>query len=759
MNRPRDKVLATWLAGAVLVAALIAPVRVARAQGVTSEQVRGAVQRGLARLRQEQGRSGHWSGGGHTGGVTALAVLALLNAGVPANDPTITRGIKALVAVKDSRTYVVSLKCQVLAASKLPQYRPQLEAAAKWLISAQCPTGMWGYGHRNGGDNSNTQFALLGLHEAAKAGIEVPKQTWALSRKHYENCQYTDGGWGYRGRSRGYGSMTAAGVASLYITGAKLHVAGKKEFVNGAYPDCGRYMQNTRLAMGLEWMKKNFSVRQNPGRGGSWLYYYLYALERVGMVSGKRNFGTHDWYRQGAAMLVATERGGRWGHQTYQNALALLFLAKGNRPVLFQKLQWDTKSQGQTTWHRNIHDLENLTAEIGKKLGKEVTWQTATLDLPLTDLRMSPILFITGHTFPPFTPAEKVKLRQFVEAGGTLLFEACCGSNAYEAEFRRFAREVFKEYPLKKLDKDHPVFHSYYDHPKTLQSTYDLEGIDVGCRTSVFFSPRALSCLWELRDIPTYSPLAFRLGTNIAAYATGREQLGNKLDRVELAKEDKVDQPREVPRGAVRIARIIHNGDYHADRKAMARLAALLRDKAKVDVVARGRHLRTTDETIYQYPVVFMTGHFEFKLSPKEVDALRLYLKRGGVLMAEACCGRKKFDQAFRKMVKVLFPNDPLKPLPDDHPINTGKVGVPLGELKYRRILAEELKTAGVKAWHGTTRPPLESVTLDGRSAILYSKYDYSCALEGDKPYSCCGYVDADGRKLALDLFLYAISY
>ena len=372
---------------------------------------------------------------------------------------------------------------------------------------------------------------------------------------------------------------------------------------------------------------------------------------------------------------------------------------------------------------------------------------------------MSPILFITGHTFPPFTAAEKEKLRQFVEAGGTLLFEACCGKGAYAAEFRRFAREVFKEYPLKKLDKGHPVFHSYYDHPKTLQSTYDLEGIDVGCRTSVFFSPRALSCLWELKDIPTYSPLAFRLGTNLAAYATGREQLGNKLDRVELAREDKVDQPREVPRGAVRIARIIHNGDYHADRKAMGRLAALLRDKAKVDVVARGRHLRATDETIYQYPVVFMTGHFEFVLSPKEIDALRLYLKRGGVLMGEACCGRKRFDKAFRKLTKVLFPDNPLTPLPDDHPIYAGKVGVPLGELKYRRILAEELKTAGVKAWHGTTRPPLESVTLDGRGAILYSKYDYSCALEGDKPYSCRGYSDADGKKLALDLFLYAISY
>ena len=48
---------------------------------------------------------------------------------------------------------------------------------------------------------------------------------------------------------------------------------------------------------------------------------------------------------------------------------------------------------------------------------------------------------------------------------------------------------------------------------------------------------------------------------------------------------------------------------------------------------------------------------------------------------------------------------------------------------------------------------------MKGRTAILYSKYDWSCALEGDSPYSCRGYADADGRKLALNLFLYAISY
>ena len=58
-----------------------------------------------------------------------------------------------------------------------------------------------------------------------------------------------------------------------------------------------------------------------------------------------------------------------------------------------------------------------------------------------------------------------------------------------------------------------------------------------------------------------------------------------------------------------------------------------------------------------------------------------------------------------------------------------------------------------------TTQPPLEAVTLGGRTVVLYSKYDWSCALEGDNPYASRGYVDEDGRRLALNIFHYAISY
>jgi hypothetical protein len=127
--------------------------------------------------------------------------------------------------------------------------------------------------------------------------------------------------------------------------------------------------------------------------------------------------------------------------------------------------------------------------------------------------------------------------------------------------------------------------------------------------------------------------------------------------------------------------------------------------------------------------------------------------------MVSSCCGQKAFDRSFREQIKKVFPDEDLEPLPDDHPLYTGRIGVPLGELRYRKILADELKDAGNAHWRGTDKPPLEAITLDGRTAVIYSPYDWCCALEGDSPYSCRGYSDADGQRLALNILLYAITY
>ena len=719
---------------------------------VSSEQVQAAVQKGLAYLRQQARFDGGWSDQhSYPGGVTALCAMAMLNAGVPADDPKVAGGLAILEGLPNTMTYVVSLKCQALAAANPKKYAAQLQAGANWLAKAQLQAGTWTYSQRlGGGDNSNTQFALLGLHEAAKAGAKVAQPVWRNSASYFLNTQNPDGGWGYTAgpRRQSYGSMTAAGLASLIICGQRLNVGGPKVFQNGAYPGCGRYMQNKAIAAGINWLTKNFSVEENPKyRATMWLHYYLYGLERTGMISGLRTFGPHDWYRRGAAFLAATQQaGGSWtdnGGPVTATAFAVLFLAKGNRPVLVQKIQW------QGNWNRNVHDLENLTGFLGDKLGKPVTWQTTTLDCPLAQLRTSPMLLLTGHEFPAFSQAEKQLLRQYVESGGLLVAEACCGSQAFRDGFRALAEEVFPEYALRPLPGTHPVFSSHY----RIEDTYGLEGINVGCRTGVLFSPNALDCLWELQDVPDWSDKAFRLGTNIAAYATGSQPLPDKLDVLDLPPPvEHAKQAAEVPRGAVRIAQLMHNGDYNADPHAMVNLAAMLRDQAKVNVVSQARHVRANDEKLYEYPVLFMQGHFAFQFSPEETAALRKYLQRGGLLVADACCGRPEFDKGFRQLAAQLFPDRPLESLPKDHPIYTGQAALPLGEVQYRPILAEELKARGTAA-------PLEAVRIDGRTVILYSKYDFSCALEGDNPFSCRGYLDADGRRLAMNIILYAISY
>lgn len=721
------------------------------APDIDSAQIRTAVQKACTWLIRKQNGDGSWSGHSKKGGLTALCTLALLTAGENEKSPAIMKGIEYLKRADEQYTYTASLKCQVFAAADPDRYAAALKKAAAFLVAAQNPDGMWTYTINRGrtGDNSNTQFALLGLHEAAKGGVAIPRTVWTRSNRHFVDNQCEDGGWGYQRRQReGYGSMTAAAVASLYICGEDLNVGGRKTFRDGAYPDCGQYGQNKVIAGGLEWLIRNFSVKTNPGRG-SWPYYYLYALERVGMITGMRTFGRYDWYRLGAGELVGKQNDdGHWGRDPSDTAFALLFLAKGNRPVLFQKVQWNGR------WNRNIHDIEHLCAFIGDKLGKPTTWQSTALDIPLEELRTSPVLLVTGHRFPAFSERETVKLRSFIrEAGGTLLFEACCGSKEFADGFRAYVKKLAPEHTLRPLEADHPVFHTYYD----LQETCGLQGLGSGCRTSVFFSPRALSCLWELEDIPDYSKKALMLGTNIAAYATANDQLRDRLDIIKLPKTrgDRTDAV-EIPRGAVRVARIIHRGDYNADPVAVINLCDEVRNTAGIDVFSRSRHLRADDEAIFEYPVVFMNGHYAFTLNNEERRVLASYLSRGGMLLADSCCGKSAFDKSFRNMANSLFPENRqarLKPLDRKHPLYTDKTGITLGELRYRPALANMTKK------RGTTFPPLEGLALDGQFVILYSKYDWCCAFQGDRPFSCLGYTDTDGRKLGVALLLYAMSF
>ncbi len=767
--------LQAWGAALALCVTLAAAPAPAFGQRITGDEVRvsmDAARRWLQNTQRPDGSWDNYTGNSFTGATTALATLALLNAGVPPDRDWIQRAIETVRSIPLQETYTVSLKIQALAAASPDRYRDEVQAAADWLTRTQLASGAWTYGpaRRGDGDFSNSQFALLGLHEAGKAGAQVPQDLWKKAEQVWVRAQQPDGGWAYsphtrleikvkpgrRGgkvrrqtpRSASYGSMTAAGVASLYITGNSLVMRkGPRLTGDGEPVCCGQYSEYRPIAHGLAWLGENFSAQRNPGKGG-WYFYYMYGMERVGILSGLRYLGQHDWYREGAARLVALQRADgsfKETHPVVDTAFALLFLAKGHRPVLFGKLKWSDDDR----WNLARNDVAHLVAFIGDRLGEPVSWEATPLDAPVEEWLTAPILYFNGALFPPFDEPAREKLREYVHEGGTILAVGTCKPGQFRQGFVQFARRAFPEFPLVRLPPDHPVFRSVF----TLDgAAIELHGLSAGCRTSVFFSPHDIACLWELADIPERSRDAFELGTNIAAYATGLEPLPDKLDVVRVTRRsDPEPEARTPPRGAVFLAQLIHSGDWRPNPRAIPNLADYLHTQMGVDVVPDYEPLRATDPELAQHPIVYMTGHFSFELPPAEVSALRKHLEGGGFLFANACCGRQAFDKSFRELARALFPEHPLERLQPDHPIIAGQPGVPLPEVTYRPSMqAEDPDLKEVR---------LEGIVLDDRTVVVYSPFSIDCGLDGHRCFACRGLAPEDARRVAGNVILYALSY
>lgn len=716
---------------------------IAAIQDVTARQARGALESGVRALQQTQRADGTWPDlGRYTGGTTALATLALLNAGVTRDDPRLSLAIKHISELENEYVYVVALKILALAEADAERYQPQIAQAAKWLEDAQQNNGLWSYTEaRAPMDHSNTQFALLGLHGAAQVGVDINPVVWSRARDELGNTQNSDGGWGYRATDRSYGSMTAAGVADLLILGSSLVRPLESGFVNGRAPRCGQYTFDPKLLRAVRWLAENFRADQNPGRNRSQVFYWLYAVERCGILSGERYFGKHDWYRSGARFLSRAQfANGTWGDGVVDTSFGVLFLAKGRKPLLVQKLKWSDDKR----WNLDRNDVAHLLSFIGDKLGEPVAWQVVDLDAPVEDWLAAPLLYFQGHEFPDFSPAQRAKLRRYVELGGTLFAEACCGREAFVTGFKRFAAEAFSEYPLRELPPTHPVYRTKYE-----LKPQGLQGIDLGCRTRVYFSPRDVSCLWEQTDVPVLSEQAFRLGTNLAAYAAGRGALRERLDVVVLPAEEQRGVA-DVPGDTLRLTQVVHDGDWRPNPQALVNLAQYLNESIGLDVAPRYRTLRLSDEDLSRCPILFNVVCPGFELSAAERDKLRDYLRRGGFMFAEACCGQPESTAALRAEIAQLFPTAQLKPIPLTHPLFQGNPGYRIERVRYREsVVAEDPEL---------TEPRLLGLEIDGRLALIYSPYSLGCGLEAIVDEGCRGYVNEDARRIAINIVLYALT-
>lgn len=780
---------------------------------VTAAQVNAAIAEGVAYIEKQQQPNGGWPE--HVsepgGGMSALCLLALLNSGRTTADDSVKKGLAYLERRENpQRIYSLSLVLMAYAQADPKRYALKISELAARIEANQIVRddqnkGGWRYDSPNDAfaDNSSTQFAMLALHEAERAGATVADRTWRLSYDYWtrRGMQNADGSFGYGGAhlgaSRGTGSMTCAGIASLLMAGDRVQPGGAS-VMGDSVQCCGNQPIGGPVQEAQKWLAEHFSVVNNPG-DEHWRLYYLYALERVGRMSGQRLIGGHDWYREGCEHLLAHQDGLQrfWKGGTGENepllgtSLALLFLSKGRRPVVMGKLKHkaDVKGATELDWDHHRRAVQNLTLRVERQWRRELSWQTIEFvaDAPILDalgrvrgklplptaeeLLEAPVLFLSGSDGLNFTAEQKQTLKKYIENGGFLFAEACSGSGcngaAFDRDFRALMRELFPDSELRRLPPDHAVWYAQEKvDPQNLPKDPEfwLWGLDACCRTSVVYCPRTLSCYWELAH--PYRPGNYsaatkaeieavtRIGGNVLAYATSRE-LKEKLDRPQLAVSAAGGR---APRGALVVPKLSHAGGSDDAPAALANLLTVVEQQLEMRVDREKRLIAPDDKKLLEFPLVFMHGRRAFRFSATERKALKDYLDRGGFIFADAICANSQFADSLRQELKQLYPAAQFVRIPTTHPLFTPEFqgfNVTSVTLRDPQIRADNdpLTAKLVKA-----APLLEGLEIDGRLAVILSPYDLSCALEKGASLDCKGYIPADAARIGVNVLLFALA-
>jgi hypothetical protein len=561
------------LSGMLALAFAAAPARAAAppvARDPLAEQVRQAIEEGLRYLRSQQ-RKDNWEGvpGGlaFQGGCTSLVLLALLEAGVKPSDPTVQRGLEYLRRIPPKQTYVVALQTLALVRAGQKADRKLIQRNVDWLLSARLPDG-WSYmkvdarGRSNLSDNSNTQYALLALHVARRAGAGIDSRALAAVRKLYLDTQ-KDGGWSYRPHLRHPTmTMTGAGLSGLVITDRAVGIGKQKLRPDGSAENCGKYDDNRNRAAALAWLGDRFPARLTAANAAERLgspFYCLHDIGWVGRLTGQRYLGGHDWYEVGCRYLAATQRAdGSWEGSSGRSlttfdrwpviatSFSLLFLIQGRTPVLIAKLAYGPRDD--PGWNNKRNDVRHLTEFASRELfkGRPLAWQAfdvrgrkpnrAEIERLAEALAEAPVVFFNGHRRAPGGAEEKI-LAGYLARGGLVLAEACCGDKAFDRDFRALMKRLFPTAPLKPLPADHPLWRAGGKF-KVSPRNFPLEAIVQGGRVVVVYSPRPLAGYWEanLSD-KGRGQKAFHLGACVIAYATALKAPPPRASRARAVKK------------------------------------------------------------------------------------------------------------------------------------------------------------------------------------------------------------------------------
>jgi hypothetical protein len=266
----------------------------------------------------------------------ALTILFLDRLGDKQDEGLIQYLALCLIAGQHPSQGAWSYSAPALDRPRVPQLLKQL-ANSKSSLDNWRKTALNGKSFDiNGWDNSNTQFAILALWAAQRHQVPI-RRSITLVEQHFRKTQLPngpdpkgdnlnlDGSWYYNAveNSGAWPSMTCAGLLGLAMAHGLTEVLQQKP------------LDDPAVRRGLAMLAREID-RPAEKRGPD--YYFLWSLERVGVLYNLKTIEGKDWYAWGCKVLLPRQQvGGNWvdGHYYGNNTIldtcfVLLFLKQAN---------------------------------------------------------------------------------------------------------------------------------------------------------------------------------------------------------------------------------------------------------------------------------------------------------------------------------------------------------------------------------------------------------------------------------------------
>ena len=600
----------------------------------------------------------------------------------------------------------------------------------------------------------------------AQAGVEVPTGYWQFVDAAWHRQQTRAGAWGYKPvwdpadpttfHEPG-ATMTAAGVATLFITQEYLQIA----------PRCGGNIDDPAIDAGLRFLGTHLDPLPDYDR-----YYLLFGVSRVGLASGYKYLGATDWFRWGSDALCREQSpDGGWlrldtGNDNARGvpntSFALLFLSRGRAPVMMNKLDYDgvagaaNEKPAPGLWNQRPRDVANLARWVGKQIESPLNWQVVTLHQSAEDLHDAPILYMAGGKAPKLSSADVGKLRTYLQDGGLLLGHADCGSSEFAAGFKRLGEQLFPRYKFRPLEPTSPIY-TNETFPRTSWhgSKPTVDALGNGARELMVLIPTGDPAReWQAQSFQSArKDVAGQFMIDLFLYAVDKEGLRQRDVTYRVTRRESV--PPAKP--AVSVARLKYAGNWDPEPGGWRRLANVLHNSAAAELTVDAIDPAKLNPT---YALASLTfggntggGNNDAKLTDAARAAIRDYVRSGGTLLVDVAGGRSESPPRGRGRAGQAVPRRQRRPArapPDDPVFAAAGPALSARSVDYRRF---------ERAGRNPHVPQLRGLTIGGRTAVFYSPEDVSVGLVGQPIDGVTGYAPPDATKVAADVIAYAAAH